>query len=434
MKFLKNIAIAALVTTAFAGTVMAAAPDLLLVANGGPAKSKLTLTTDTFECVQAKAGFGAKSSDVALAIADRVVAGVVGQVMAIDAVTYDDAAKVVALVKAKNADVEQEIAFGAKLKLAGADAGTVTEAVDGLVAKIVAKLGLKDKDEAAIEAISQPSAEWDVIKDFEFANGQTLAKLAAKPKTAKGVKVGGHDLSAIAADLKGFAAHVSHQKLIAERDGHAAKVLEHGKTITTHEATIAQLKQDVLDEAAKPKTNPLHEAAFDVLTRFEKDLEDNGFDGTSLPGYVKGKTAENIEAFFQLNVKLAAAVEKLTRDLAAAKLAPAASGGMPGMGGGSRRGSDASVHSDAGGGHVSEPEDDDDAGAFGGAPDPLAAQKEAAAAKLERERLAAGKLKSGKGGKAAAKTITAREAHELGDQEGISGAEYAKREGFVIKG
>jgi len=321
MKFLKNIAIAALVTTAFAGTVMAAAPDLLLVANGGPAKSKFTLSVDNFERAHTKAGFSAKSSDVALEIADRVVAGVVGQVMAIDGVTYDDAGKVVALVKAKNADAEQEIAFGAKLKLAGADAELVKEAVDGLVAKIVAKLGLKDKDEAAIEAIAV-SPEWDAVKDFEFAPGQTLEKLASKPKTAKGVKVLGNDLSAVAADLKGFAAHVAKAKLIAERDGHAAKVIAHGKTITAHEATIAQLRQDVLDEAAKPKTDPLHKAAFDVLAQFEQDLEDNGFDGVSLPGYVKGKTAENIEAFFQLNVKLAAAVEKLKKDLAAAKLAP----------------------------------------------------------------------------------------------------------------
>jgi len=211
--------------------------------------------------------------------------------------------------------------FGAKLKLAGADAELVKEAVDGLVAKIVAKLGLKDKDEAAIEAIAV-SPEWDAVKDFEFAPGQTLEKLASKPKTAKGVKVLGNDLSAVAADLKGFAAHVAKAKLIAERDGHAAKVIAHGKTITAHEATIAQLRQDVLDEAAKPKTDPLHKAAFDVLAQFEQDLEDNGFDGVSLPGYVKGKTAENIEAFFQLNVKLAAAVEKLKKDLAAAKLAP----------------------------------------------------------------------------------------------------------------
>lgn len=343
MRFLKNIAIAALVTTAFAGTVMAAAPDLLLVSNGGPAKSKLTLTTDTFERVQAKTGFGAKSSDVALEIAGRVVAGVVGQVMAIDSVTYDDAGKVVALVKAKNADVEQEIAFGAKLKLAGADAETVTGAVDGLVAKIVSKLGLKDPDEAAIEAIAA-SPEWGVIKDFEFAKDQSLEMLAAKPATAKGVKVAGNDLSVIAADLKGFSAHVAKEKLIAEKDAYAAQVVEHRQTITAHEATIAVHVAEIERLNKLPKEDPLHKGAFDVLTQFEQDLADNGFDDVSLPGYVKGRAAENIDAFFQYNVKLEATAEKLRRDLAAAiqerdaallvRLAPASSPGSSLIGGG----------------------------------------------------------------------------------------------------
>jgi hypothetical protein len=336
MKFLKNIAIAALIGTAIAGNAMSA--DFELEANGGKA-CKLNFTPEAFEASVKKNGafFGAGSSAAARTILDNVSAEIVRLAKEANGSLDDDA--IIVLVKAKAAGAEvMDLAMNAAVKADKMPLPVVQKAVSGLAATIVGKLGLKDKDEAAIEAMAR-YAKWDQIKDVKAANGKTLEELAADPKTAKGVKVGAHDLTALAAHLDQFLAEVEHQKLVAERDHHKA------------EATRLDAAHKLALKA--PKEDPAQKKSHDTLAGLEKILTKAGLaSAKELPGYVKDDGAANLAALcdlvVELNTSLAAAEDlakdhQLKLDAALALTSGGKPGGISNLGGGGKPGPKAKI-------------------------------------------------------------------------------------------
>ncbi|RZI46941.1 hypothetical protein [Candidatus Finniella inopinata] len=317
MKFLKNIAMAAALSTMLSAGAMASV-DFELEANGSKA-SKLNFTADLFEASVKNDGtkFGAGSSEAAREILDSVSAEIIKLAKEADSTKNDN--DIIALVKTNAAAEVLNLNINASTaKNNLKNVVSLKPAVRTFAESIVAKLGLKDKDVAAIEAMSI-SADWNTIKSYKTETGETLESLASDSKTAKGKMIGTHTLAQINANLKNF---VEHAKQKADRDALEAE-RDH------HKSEYARIKaaHDVL--AAAPKEDPAQKASHEALTSLEATLKKAGLaDASELPGYKANDGAGNLKALCTLVIELStsngdkdAVIADLTKKLVAAEAA-----------------------------------------------------------------------------------------------------------------
>lgn len=316
MNFLKDIAMAALVTTALSAGAFAADFVFTPVTKS---KAKFTMTGDLFEASVKKDGskFGGKTSALAKEILDETSAEVVKKAKALDSKLDEDS--IIALVKKHANNEELELAMNAAAKAFPAD--TKDEAVQTLSDRIVGKLGLKDADEAAVEQIAS-DGEFNVVKGVKVTlpdtSETTLEELAKNPKTAKGavLKLDGSNVP-----LKDFFARrkmggLKHLVLLDDYHAHKEKVKAHEATINSHVAEIGDLKKKLKAAEDAPKENADHKKAFDILAGLQAALESAGLaDDSEMPGYVKDDAQANLQALFDLVVNMSTTIGQLEQKL-----------------------------------------------------------------------------------------------------------------------